>query len=38
MVWDPFALFDGDFVRDDRQAGVELHRVAVDDFAIVALG
>ena len=34
MMWNALAFFDGDLVRYDGKAAVQLHRVAVDDFAI----
>jgi hypothetical protein len=31
-------FFDRDLVRDDGQAAVHLHRIAIDDFAIKSGG
>jgi hypothetical protein len=38
MVWHTFPLLDRNLVGDYGQAAVELHRIAVDDFAMEALG
>jgi hypothetical protein len=37
-MWYPFLFLGRNLVRDDRQASVQLHRVAIDDLAIVAFG
>ena len=37
MMWNALAFGDGQFVRGDGQAPIELHGIAVDDFAIDGL-